>query len=68
MTKASAAKLEYIAAYDRATYERMTIRFPRGTKARITAQGVTVNGIINRLLSEWLTAQEGKQPAQDTTE
>jgi Mrp family chromosome partitioning ATPase len=44
MTKATAAKMQYIADYESEKYDKVLIRFPRGTKDRITATGATVNG------------------------
>lgn len=66
--KASAAKLRSIAKWEAANYDKVLIRFPKGTKDRINATGETVNGIVKRLVLSWLDAQEGKQPPQDTTD
>ena len=44
MTKASAKKMEYIANYENENYDRVLIRFPKGTKERIQATGASVNG------------------------
>ena len=44
MTKATVAKMQYIADYEAEKYDKVLIRFPRGTKDRIQATGQSVNG------------------------
>ena len=44
MVKASQAKMEYISEYDSNNYDRVLIRFPKGTKDKIKATGHSVNG------------------------
>ena len=67
-SKVSAAQARATAKWEAANYDKVLIRFPKGTKDRITATGETVNGIVKRLVLSWLDAQEGKQPARDTTD
>lgn len=40
--------------YIKNNYERQTVTLPKGTKDKIRAKGETVNGLINRLLKEYL--------------
>lgn len=68
----SKASIEAQNRYDAKAYDRVLIRFPKGTKDRITATGETVNGIVKRLVLSWLDTQEGhhapqegSQPARD---
>ena len=35
-------------------WDRSTIQLPKGTKQRILDKGETVNGLINKLVLEWL--------------
>ena len=35
-------------------WDSVTIRLPKGTKDQIVSKGETVNGLINRLVLEWL--------------
>ena len=42
------------------SYERVSVVLPIGTKNRIKAQGETVNGLVNRLVLDWLTDRERK--------
>lgn len=39
-------------------YDRTTITFPKGTKDAIKARGETVNGLVNRLVSDWIRNQD----------
>lgn len=41
-------------------YDRVSVTLPKGTKERIQAQGLTVNGYINELVLEDLKRREGK--------
>ena len=41
-------------------YDRVSVTLPKGTKERIQAQGLTVNGYINMLVLEDLKRKEGK--------
>ena len=38
-------------------YDRISVTLPKGTKDRITQLGETANGLINRLLLEYLDNQ-----------
>ena len=40
--------------YDKKNYDRILVKFPKGTKERIQASGETVNGFINRAVAERL--------------
>ena len=42
-------------------YDRVSVTLPKGTKERIQAQGLTVNGYINELVLEDLKRREGKE-------
>ena len=35
-------------------WDRVSVSFPKGTKDQIKAKGETVNGLINKLVLEWL--------------
>lgn len=35
-------------------YDKLTVTVPKGTKQQILDKGETVNGLINRLVLEWL--------------
>lgn len=35
-------------------YDRISVTLPKGTKKQITDKGETVNGLINRLVKEYL--------------
>ena len=35
-------------------WDSVTVRLPKGTKEKITAAGESVNGLINRLVLEWI--------------
>lgn len=59
--KASAAKMRATAKWEAANYDKVLIRFPRGTKERITATGESVNGftvaaVLDKL--EWMEGDE----------
>lgn len=42
-------------------YDRVSVTLPKGTKERIQAQGLTVNGYINELVLEDLKRREGQE-------
>ena len=42
-------------------YDRISVTLPKGTKDRIKAQGLTVNGYINKLVLEDLEKLERKK-------
>lgn len=59
--KASAAKMKATAKWEAANYDKVLIRFPRGTKERIAATGESVNGFtVAAVLAklEWMEADE----------
>ena len=66
MTKATAAKMQYIADYEAEKYDKVLIRFPRGTKDRITATGATVNGFTVAAVLRALDSTQA--PPDQTTE
>ena len=39
-------------------YDRISVMLPKGTKDRIQAQGLTINGFVNQLVLEKLDALE----------
>lgn len=43
--------------YAKENYDRILVKFPKGTKDKIKATGETVNGFINRAVSEKLEKQ-----------
>ena len=62
MVKASPAKMKYIAAYESENYDKVLIRFPKGTKERITATGTTVNGFTVRAVLDKLQSIDDQRP------
>lgn len=40
-------------------YDRISVTIPKGTKERITAQGESINGFVNRLIAAELESLEG---------
>ena len=40
--------------YSKENYDRILVKFPKGTKERIQTTGETVNGFINRAIDESL--------------
>ena len=43
--------------YDKKNYDRILVKFPKGTKEQIQATGETVNGFINKAVAERLEKQ-----------
>lgn len=43
-------------------YDRVNILLPKGTKEAIKEAGESVNGLVNRLLAEYLKDQKQKPP------
>ena len=41
-------------------YDRVSIILPKGTKERITANGKSINGLINELVLEYLERTENE--------
>ena len=46
--------------YDKKNYDRILVKFPKGTKQQIQATGETVNGFINKAVAERLEKQAEK--------
>ena len=67
MTKATMAKMQYIQEYETANYDRVLIRFPKGTKDRIIATGATVNGFTVRAVLQALDNSPATDIQPDTT-
>lgn len=44
--------------YAKENYDRVLVKFPKGTKEKIQATGETVNGFINRAVEERLKQVE----------
>jgi hypothetical protein len=42
----------------RESYDRISVTLPKGTKDRIQAQGLTINGFVNQLVLEKLDELE----------
>lgn len=42
--KKTQKQMDYVAQWEAANYDKVLIRFPRGTKERIAATGESVNG------------------------
>jgi len=47
-------RYKYQNDYIKGSYDRVSVTLPKGTKNRITETGETVNGLINRLVREYL--------------
>ena len=56
--KASAAHMRATAKWEAENYDKALIRFPKGTKERISALGATVNGYVVRATLEQLCKDE----------
>ena len=41
-------------------YDRISVMLPKGTKDRIQAQGLTINGFVNQLVLDKLDEMENK--------
>lgn len=56
--------VEYRNEYSRMKYDRFSAMLPKGKKAEYmqlaTAQGQSLNAVINRLLQEWKEKQNSK--------
>ena len=44
----------------KANYDRISVMLPKGTKDRIQAQGLTINGFVNQLVLDKLDELENK--------
>lgn len=47
--------------YIRQKYDRVSVTLPKGTKERIAATGESINGFINRLITEALEQSENNR-------
>ena len=63
----SKASIEAQNRYDNKAYDKVLIRFPKGTKDRITATGATVNGFTVRAVLQALDNLEAPDKQPDTT-
>ncbi len=52
--KVSEAQMKATAKYEKENYDKVLVRFPKGTKERIQATGETVNGFIVSAVNEKL--------------
>lgn len=66
MAKASQKKMEYIASYEANNYDKVLIRLPKGTKARVQATGQSVNGFTVAAVLRALDSTQA--PPDHTTE
>lgn len=62
----SKASIEAQNRYDAKAYDRVLIRFPKGTKDRITATGATVNGFTVRAVLQALDNSPATDIQPDT--
>lgn len=46
--------------YAKENYDRILVKFPKGTKEQIQATGETVNGFINKAVAQRLENQASK--------
>lgn len=67
--KKTQKQMDYVAQWEAANYDKVLIRFPRGTKDRITATGATVNGYTVSAVTDRLDgkAQPDTPPATGDT-
>lgn len=54
--------------YDKKNYDRILVKFPKGTKQQIQATGETVNGFINKAVAERLEKGSDKNNTIKSTE
>ena len=59
--KATQAHMRATAKWEAANYDKVLIRFPRGTKERITATGESVNGFTVAAVLDKLKWMEGEE-------
>lgn len=50
--KGSKAHAKAVRKYDESHYDKVTVKLPKGIKDRILAGNYTVNGYINKVLTE----------------
>lgn len=63
--KASEAQMRATAKWEAANYDKVLIRFPKGTKDRITATGSSVNGFTVSVVLEKLSKLEDYATRKD---
>ena len=63
----SKASIEAQNRYDAKAYDRVLVRFPKGTKDRIIATGATVNGFTVRAVLQALDNSPATDIQPDTT-
>lgn len=51
--------------YIKKSRDRITIVFPKGTRDRIKEHGESINGLVNRLVLDWLNDKDGEVLQQD---
>lgn len=56
--KKTKKQMDYVAQWEAANYDRVLIRFPKGTKQRIKALGESVNGFTVSVVLERLSHLE----------
>ncbi len=49
---------ESVKKYNAKTYDRITIRLPKGKLEKIKQYTQSVNGIVNQLLDDWLKSKQ----------
>ena len=54
MAPVSEAQKRATAKFEKEKYDKILVRFPKGTKERIKATGETVNGFITRVVEKEL--------------
>lgn len=63
--KATEAQMRATANYEKKAYDKVLVRFPKGTKERITATGQeSVNGFIVSAILEKLDQMETDHPQE----
>lgn len=55
--KASAAHIKATTKWEKANYDKVLVRFPKGTKEKITKTGETLNGFIVAAVNEKLGSE-----------
>lgn len=59
--KVSKAHMRATAKWEEANYDKALIRFPKGTKSRITAAGQSINGFVVRVVLDALDALDNEE-------
>lgn len=52
--KVSSSQIKATAKYEKENYDKVLVRFPKGTKDKIIATGSTINGFIVSAVNEKL--------------